>query len=152
MKKIYSLSVSIIFSIIITGCSNAVSYHHSERNSIALEFRTTEPQQPLQGNIGVKTRTALVTPGLNNIADQTNTKKSGPGESLSVISDFSFKREKVDGFSFGKTTIKSAFITGIPAKEMQSIQTTKNVSSNSVTESLSVFEALSGAVPETITK
>lgn len=86
---------------LLAGCSNAVSYHHSERNSIALEGRTTDPQQPVQGVIGVKTRTILVTP-----------KTEDGNDSLSVVSDFKLKREDNTDSWFNTTRVTSAFLTG----------------------------------------
>ena len=108
MNDLYKIFVGIVFPVFLFGCANAISYHHSERNSIALEFRTTEPQQPLQGNVGVKTRTVLISPGMQ---DNDNN-----GKSLSVVSDFNFKRESDPDSNFGKTIIKSSFITGEAAK------------------------------------
>lgn len=96
----------------LTACSNAVSYHHTERNSIALEVNATDPQQPVQGIIGIKTRTIVVAPGVTDPSDPKNN-----GESASVISDFKLKREEnEDFFGFGTTVIQSAFITGAAAK------------------------------------
>ncbi len=110
LNKIITLSLSILW---LAGCSNAVSYQHSERSSIALEVRTTDPQQPLQGIIGVKTRTIIVAPGIKNSSDDGNN-----GESTSVISDFKLQRKESDGFfGFGSTNIQSAFITGAAAKD-----------------------------------
>ena len=97
----------------LTACNNAVSYHHTERNSIALEVNAADPQQPVQGIIGIKTRTIVVAPG---IADPSNPKNNG--ESASVISDFKLKREESEQFfGFGTTLIQSAFITGEAAKK-----------------------------------
>jgi len=93
--KIISL---VILTLVLSACSNVITYQHSERNSISLEAKMTDPQQPLQGTIGIKTRTILATP---KIAD---------GESASVISDFKLERKK--GGAFGETSIQSAFITG----------------------------------------
>ena len=87
--------------VLLAGCSNAVSYHHSERNSIALEGRTTDPQQPVQGVIGVKTRTILVTP-----------KTEDGNDSLSVVSDFKLNRESNKDSWFNTTRVTSAFLTG----------------------------------------
>ncbi|WP_440874662.1 hypothetical protein [Thalassotalea sp. PLHSN55] len=106
---------------ILAGCSNAVSYHHSERNSIALEVRGTDPQQPVQGIIGVKTRTILVTPGIEEAEQEDEGEQKGQatakGESTSVISDFKLKREEAkEFFAFGSTHLQSALITGDAAK------------------------------------
>ncbi len=103
----------------LVACSNAVTYHHSERTGLSLEARSTDPQQPLQGTFGLKTRTILVTPGKktksgNDTSGTGNGNGEGKsqtlGEALSVISDFKLKRES-EGV-WGRTTIKSAFITG----------------------------------------
>lgn len=125
--------VAVTLTILLAGCANAVSYHHAERVGLSLEVKTTEPQQPLQGTFGLKTRTVLVAPGLSNSNDpltQTDETKQrdtdhvnqvdiGPltteenksyGESTSVISDFNLER-KTEGF-FGRTILESAFITG----------------------------------------
>lgn len=102
------LSLALVLSV--TACSNSITYHHSERNSIALEARATDPQQPLQGIIGVKTRTVVVAPGMKKEKGQANT--SNNGESTSVINDFRLDRDPKDTWEFGTTTIQSAFITG----------------------------------------
>lgn len=107
----------IILSLVVlwlAGCSNAVNYHHSERNSIALEVRATDPQQPLQGVIGIKTRTIVVAPGMKGSPDkQAEGTADDNGESTSVISDFNLQRKESIGFwAFGSTSIQSAFITG----------------------------------------
>jgi uncharacterized protein YceK len=99
-----------LVTLLLSGC-NSVSYQHSERIGISVEGKTADPQQPLQGNIGVKSRTILVVPG------QTTTGSGEPGEATSAISDFHFDRAKSEGFpDMGTTTIKSAFITGDAAK------------------------------------
>ncbi|MDM3872263.1 hypothetical protein QSV34_12985 [Porticoccus sp. W117] len=114
MKKITYIATSIAAALSLAGCTNAITYHHSERNSIALESKQTDPQQPIQGVIGVKTRTVVVTPALGE-ADKDNSNSNAdvnPGESASVIHDFSLEREPGGFLKFGKTIIQSAFITG----------------------------------------
>ncbi|MGX9463301.1 hypothetical protein ACWXWU_19005 [Shewanella sp. A14] len=107
MKNISLSILSLLGLISLVGCSNAVTYHHSERNSIALESRTTDPQQPLQGTIGVKTRTVVVTPKTNEAT----------GNATSVVSDFELSRKSSDDwYKFGTTTINSSFMTGQAAK------------------------------------
>ena len=93
---------------LLAGCMNAVTYHHSERLSIAtIESKATDVQQPLQGNVGLKYRTILVAPGKKQATAGVT---SDLGESTSVISDFNLIR-KPNGLS-STTTITSAFITG----------------------------------------
>tara|TARA_B100000614_G_scaffold262547_1_gene296756 strand:- start:1880 stop:2743 length:864 start_codon:yes stop_codon:yes gene_type:complete len=115
MKKIIILCFLAILTA--AGCSNAITYYHAERASIALEAKTTDPQQPVQGNIGIKSRTVLVAPGKKGSrpfwykAPKTPDGKSAElGEATSVISDFKLTREKSG--VFGKTDINSSFITG----------------------------------------
>lgn len=162
MKKCKLVFGCLVLSLVlVSGCANSISYHHSERNSIALEAKTTDPVLPVQGTIGVRTRTIVVSPGKKITASYLNgapsdsekpktdvmvldAKKPGAGgiqpeseklktseippgsgevnikkkkteergESASLISDFYFKRTPVEGWSFGTTTIESAFITG----------------------------------------
>lgn len=96
----------------LSACFNAVSFHQSERVSIALEARTTDPQQPVQGTIGIRNRTIVVAPGKRNIIA---TGFQQPGEATSIISDLNFVRSKGDSNGFGKTTVTSAFIAGAAA-------------------------------------
>ena len=103
MKIIHLVLISLFAMTHLAGCSNAVTYHHSERNSIALETRATDPQQPVQGNIGIKTRTIVVTPKMD--------KQSG--KSTNVVSDFELKRKPNESwYKFGTTEISSTFMTG----------------------------------------
>lgn len=83
-----------------SACST-VAYHHSERVSLALEAKQTDPAQPLHGNLGLKTRTVLVAP------EGTN------GDAANVVSDFKLRRTP-EGL-FGRTQINSAFLTGAAA-------------------------------------
>lgn len=87
-------------SALASACST-VAYHHSERLSLALEAKQTDPAQPLHGNLGLKTRTVLVAP------EGTN------GDAANVVSDFKLRRTP-EGF-FGRTQINSAFLTGAAA-------------------------------------
>jgi len=106
-----------------TACSNAITFHQSERNSISLELRATDPNQPLQGTIGIKNRTIVVAPGKDNAVLPGT---SASGEATSVVSDFYFDRTPGKGASFGKTTVRSAFITGdaavaVPKQSIEAI-------------------------------
>lgn len=111
MKKLPILVFLIPILLSVNACSNAIAFHQSERNSIALEVRTTDPQQPVQGVIGIKNRTIVVAPGLNDVSLAGFTSS---GDATSVVSDFYFNREPGTN-SFGKTTVRSAFITGAAA-------------------------------------
>jgi hypothetical protein len=107
-----------------TACSNAITFHQSERNSISLELRTTDPNQPLQGTIGIKNRTIVVAPGKSKVSVPGT---QATGDAASVVSDFYFSRNKGSGGQFGKTIIRSSFITGDAAREAPS-QTIESLS------------------------
>ncbi len=120
MRIAPSTAIPLIF-LALGGCSNAISYHHAERVGISLEAKTSEPQQPLQGTVGLRTRTVVVAPGINSAdpnakAQATSNTASGNaqsaevGDSTSVISDFSLNRS--ESGVWGSTRIRSAFITG----------------------------------------
>ncbi|WP_394388876.1 hypothetical protein [Shewanella woodyi] len=127
MKTITLALASLLAVTHLSGCSNAVTYHHSERNSIALETRATDPQQPVQGTIGIKTRTIVVTPKVD---------KTG-GKSTNVVSDFELKRKPNESwYKFGTTEISSSFMTGQAAVNAtpNSILAVNGLASNSLGE------------------
>lgn len=117
MIKLRMVVCWVVLAVALTGCSNAITYYHTERASIALEAKTTDPQQPLQGNVGIKSRTVVVAPG-KKAPDEGARQGAGTynelGEAASVISDF--KLERKESGVFGTTHINSAFITGDAAK------------------------------------
>ena len=51
----------------LTACSNAIYYYQSDRVSLTLETRP-DPTQPVQGNLGIKQRIAVITPGLESVS------------------------------------------------------------------------------------
>tara|TARA_R110002072_G_scaffold5527_2_gene35299 strand:+ start:4199 stop:4546 length:348 start_codon:yes stop_codon:yes gene_type:complete len=102
---------------VVTGCANSVNYYHSERFSLTMEAKASDPQAPVQGNLGIKTRTVLVTPGKNSHG-YAALPGTGPGDSVSVVSYFDLDRDPDDASSAATTTIKSAFITGSAAKKV----------------------------------
>ena len=113
MKRIANTGSMIIAALLLASCTNAVTYHHSERFSLAtVEAKTTDPLQPLQGTVGIKVRTILVTPGKEGGITRLPTTL---GEAASVISDFNLDRTP-DGL-LTTTKITSAFITGQAAVE-----------------------------------
>ncbi|WP_065187850.1 hypothetical protein [Shewanella woodyi] len=127
MKTITLALASLLAVTNLSGCSNAVTYHHSERNSIALETRATDPQQPVQGTIGIKTRTIVVTPKV----EKTD------GKSTNVVSDFELKRKPNESwYKFGTTEISSSFMTGQAAVNAtpNSILAVNGLASNSLGE------------------
>ena len=107
-----TLVMTILAGCLLSSCMNAVTYHHSERLSIAtVESKAADVQQPVQGNIGLKYRTILVAPGKKQSTAGVTTDL---GESTSVVSDFNLVR-KPNGMS-STTTITSAFMTGAAAE------------------------------------
>jgi hypothetical protein len=110
----HKIIFAIVTSYLLTSCSNAVNYHHSERFGVmTLETKSTDPEQPAQASIGMKTRTIVVAPGKKNTI--AGVRAGGDlGESTSVISDFNLDRTQ-RGFT-SETVIRSAFLTGEAAK------------------------------------
>ena len=63
MIRNYAMLTACILTLLFTtGCAK-VAYYHTERVSIALEAKAADASQPVQGNIGVKMRTVVVSEG-----------------------------------------------------------------------------------------
>jgi len=118
----------------LSGCSNAIYYYQSDRVSLTLETRP-DPTQPVQGNLGIKQRIAVITPGLESTpteeasqppsvspppAGSGGSSGSSPsvarearkGEALSMIGSFKFGKEKGSAGDTGPVVIKAALICG----------------------------------------
>lgn len=65
-QELFFLAIMAGLFILISGCANAISYHHSERVSLAVEARAADPVSPVQGTLGVRSRTLVVSPGKDN--------------------------------------------------------------------------------------
>lgn len=117
----YRIVPLVLLAGVTLGCANAANYHHAERTSISLEAKPDDPSQPIQGNVGLKTRTILVAPGIEggfgvdpDLFDSSSS-DANLGDSVSVISDFNLERTpgKLGTLDwYGKTHVRGAFLTG----------------------------------------
>lgn len=87
---------------LLEGCGNTMYFYETEKVSLTVEARP-DSSQPVQGNLGIKQRAALVVPKMN---DNNN----GGGEALSAISSFNLRIKDESGFN--PILIQTAFITG----------------------------------------
>ena len=112
----------------LSACNNALYFYETEKISLTVEARP-DSSQPVQGNLGLKQRVALVTPAkCEEGKDDKDGKKwfswmsTCEGEALSSISSFRFKvaPESEDLFNgFNPVTIRTAFITGDAAANLR---------------------------------
>ena len=94
------------------ACSNALYFYETEKISLTAEGRP-DSSQPVQGNLGIKQRAALVVPPKHPGS------YGGEGdEALSSISSFRFTKDPGGVFNIGPVTIRSALITGEAATSL----------------------------------
>ena len=108
-KITYQLFTVIL--LLVSGCTNALYFYETEKVSLTIEARP-DSSQPVQGNLGIKQRVALVSPGKG---------RSG-GDALSAISSFNFQIIPESGTIFDPTLIQTAFITGEAASDLNDEQ------------------------------
>ena len=107
MRTIIKRSVTPIFCLMLSSCSNALYFYETDKISLSLDIRP-DSTQPVQGNLGIKQRVALITPPKN----------SDGGEALSSISSFRFSLKPGSFLDLGPVSIKTAFITGDAAADL----------------------------------
>jgi len=115
MQPIIRTIVILVSPLLLPSCSNALYFYETDKISLLVEARP-DSSQPVQGNLGLKQRVALVTPATKNVE----------GDALSSINSFRFKIEEEPGFN--PVTIQSAFITGDAAYCLNQKQTEKAAS------------------------
>ncbi|MER0204430.1 MAG: hypothetical protein DU480_11375 [Nitrosomonas sp.] len=125
MYKKLSMYRILFFSLLLTGCANSIYFYETEKISLTVEARP-DSTQPVQGNLGLKQRVALIVPQKSNnvekdgevlSTDSNNVEKDG--EALSTISSFDFRiKDDKDFFRFNPVLIKTAFITGEAASNL----------------------------------
>lgn len=141
MYKKLSMYRILFLSFLLTGCANSIYFYETEKISLTVEARP-DSTQPVQGNLGLKQRVALIVPKKNNtvekdgeaLSTESNTVEQD-GEALSTISRFDFRiKDDEDFFRFNPVLIKTAFITGEAAsnlyKENKAASVAKILSSN----------------------
>lgn len=99
----------LFLSLLLSGCANSMYFYETEKISLTVDARP-DPSQPVQGNLGIKQRVALVVPKKSN--DDT-----GDGEALSSISSFNFRIIKKD-WAFNPILVQTAFVTGEAAVKL----------------------------------
>lgn len=136
MQPIIRTIVILVSPLLLPSCSNALYFYETDKISLLVEARP-DSSQPIQGNLGLKQRVALVTPATKNSEDAkpsangsacddalvTPSTKNPEGDAMSGISSFRFKIDEEPGFN--PVTIQSAFITGEAASCLDSEQTEK---------------------------
>ena len=110
MQPIIRSIVILISPLLLPSCSNALYFYETDKISLLVEARP-DSSQPVQGNLGLKQRVALVTPSTKN----------PEGDALSSISSFRFNIASEPGFN--PVTIQSALITGEAASCLNQEQT-----------------------------
>lgn len=101
----------LFLSLLLTGCANSIYFYETEKISLTVEARP-DSTQPVQGNLGLKQRVALIVPKKSNNAEKD-------GEALSTISSFDFRiKDDEDFFRLNPVLIKTAFITGEAASNL----------------------------------
>jgi len=110
MQTIIRTIVILLCPILLPSCSNALYFYETDKVSLTVDARP-DSSQPVQGNLGIKQRVALVTPATKSLVE----------DALSSISSFRFKIAEEPGFN--PVTIQSAFITGDAASCLNQKQT-----------------------------
>jgi len=97
------MTVRAILVIIVScsyACSNALYFYDTQKISFTAEARP-DSSEPVQGNLGLKHREAIVVPP-----------KDEGGDALSLICHFRFDKGSVGVFGIGPISIRSALVTG----------------------------------------
>lgn len=114
--RIYKI---IFLSLLLNGCVNSMYFYETEKISLTVDARP-DPSQPVQGNLGIKQRVALIVPK-KGIGDGAIPKKinddTDDGEALASISSFNFRIMKKD-WALNPILVQMAFITGDAAVEL----------------------------------
>jgi len=100
----------LFLALLLGGCANSMYFYETEKISLTVEARPADASQPVQGNLGIKQRVALIVPKKSN--DDT-----GDGEALSSISSFNFRIIKED-WAFNPILVQTVFVTGDAASEL----------------------------------
>jgi hypothetical protein len=93
------------------GCTNSLYFYETGKLSITIEGRP-DSSQPVQGSLGFKQRSAVVSPPLRATEHK--------GDAGAMISSFRVKKE---AGVFGPVTIRTALVTGAAADVLDRSQT-----------------------------
>lgn len=122
----------IFLSLLLSGCANSMYFYETEKISLTVDARP-DPSQPVQGNLGIKQRVALIVPKKSNddANDEVVPKKgtgdgaipkkinddTDDGEALASISSFNFRIIKKD-WALNPILVQTAFVTGDAAVKL----------------------------------
>ena len=114
-----SIYRAFFLSLLLTGCANSIYFYETEKISLTVEARP-DSTQPVQGNLGIKQRVALIVPKKSNDnADGKDGKDGKDGEALSTVSSFDFRIiDDENFFRFNPILIRTAFVTGEAAGKL----------------------------------
>jgi len=108
-----SMYRTLFLSLLLTGCANSIYFYETEKISLTVEARP-DSTQPVQGNLGIKQRVAMIVPRKSN--DNADGKD---GEALSTVSSFDFRiMDDKNFFRFNPILIRTAFVTGEAADKL----------------------------------
>ncbi len=117
MRPIKLICMILGFCLAQTGCGKNIYYYQTDGFSLKLQGRPSDVSQPVQGTLAFKERAVVIVP--------QKEKGDDTGEALSLISGFSFDKDKRDKdasiFNFGTLHIRSAVISGSAASELDNV-------------------------------
>lgn len=108
----------LFLSLLLTGCANSIYFYETEKISLTVEARP-DSSQPVQGNLGIKQRVAMIVPKKSDDVGKD-------GEALSAISSFDFRIKDVSG-EFNPILVRTAFVTGEAASKLYNASDSKTI-------------------------
>ncbi|MDJ0850261.1 MAG: hypothetical protein QNK04_17965 [Myxococcota bacterium] len=116
MSRATALSTALVLALL-PGCTNSIYFYETEKISFTAEARP-DSSQPIQGNLGVKQRVAVVAPPTRQDPEGEE-KRSGAkhvSEAASMIASFRFAKTPGGLLDIGPIDIHTALITGEAAQ------------------------------------
>ncbi|SET50738.1 hypothetical protein SAMN05216326_13153 [Nitrosomonas marina] len=152
MNQKISLYKILFLSLLLTGCTNSIYFYETEKISLTVEARP-DSSQPVQGNLGIKQRVAMIVPRKSNNED-------GDGEALSTISSFDFRIIDTPK-KFNPILVRTAFVTGdaadrlydnkIDPSKSKAADVAKTLSFYKAVEEINIEEEMTGKILEYLT-
>ncbi len=123
----------LFLSLLLTGCANSIYFYETEKISLTVEARP-DSTQPVQGNLGIKQRVAMIVPKKSN-------EDGKDGEALSTVSSFDFRiKDDENFFQFNPILIRTAFVTGEAADKLYDKENSSNSKAPGVAKVLSSYD------------
>lgn len=128
-----SIYLFLFLPLLLTGCANSIYFYETEKISLTVEARP-DSTQPVQGNLGIKQRVAMIVPRKSNDAEKD-------GEALSTVSSFDFRiKDDENFFRFNPILIRTAFVTGEAADKLYDKENPPNSKAAGVAKVLSSYD------------